>query len=80
MECAAEIVDFSKTYHDRFLLKPLNVEDSCDLVYKQIFRSIIAFFNGSSKTSQIREIWWIYLMKKPFIKSSRFRQCHGNKV
>lgn len=52
MECAAEIVDFSKTYHDRFLLKPWNVEDSCDLVYKQIFRSIIAFFNGSSKTSQ----------------------------
>lgn len=52
MECAAEIVDFSKTYHHPFLLKSLNVEDSCDLVYKQIFRSIMVFFNGSSKTSQ----------------------------
>lgn len=51
MECAAEIVDFSKTYHDRFLLKPLNVEDSCDLVYKQIFRSIIAYFSPTTFAS-----------------------------
>ena len=35
LECAAEIlVDISKTYHHCFLLKPSNVEGSCDFIYK----------------------------------------------
>ena len=34
LECTAEIlVDFSKTYQHRFLLKPQNVEASCDFTY-----------------------------------------------
>ena len=36
MECATRIlVDFNKTYYHRFLLKPYNVEASCDFIYNQ---------------------------------------------
>ena len=31
--CSRNIVKFSKTYHYRFLLKPYNVEASCDFIY-----------------------------------------------